>query len=54
MQSVKQREVEFQRFPKHKTNYIKTFKRMLTERKKRELPTEWKTGQEVFEWWLGQ
>ncbi|MGJ0847456.1 phosphoadenosine phosphosulfate reductase family protein [Tissierella praeacuta] len=54
MQSPQQRAKEFERFQKHKRNYIKAFDRMLLEREKRGLETDWKTGQEVFDWWLSQ
>lgn len=53
MQSVEQKIKEFERYKKHKANYIRAFDRMLVERRKRKLPTDWKTGEEVFEWWIG-
>ena len=43
---------EFEKYPKHKQNYIKAFERMLEERRKAGLPTEWETGEEVFRWWI--
>lgn len=52
MSSIKQRLIEFERYPKHKINYIKAFDRMLIERKQRKLETTWKTGQDVFDWWI--
>ena len=44
---------EFARYPKYKENYIRAFDRMLIRRKDRELPTVWKSGEEVFAWWVG-
>lgn len=43
---------EFEKYPKHKQNYIKAFERMLVERNEAGLPTEWETGEEVFMWWI--
>lgn len=43
---------EFRVFPKIRDAYIRTFHRMLEERKLRGLPTEWKSGQDVFDWWM--
>ncbi len=44
---------EFNRWPKYKQLYIHAFDRMLQRRKERDLPTEWKSGEEVMKWWLG-
>lgn len=44
---------EFARYPKYKENYISAFDRMLIRRKDRGLPTVWKSGEEVFTWWIG-
>ena len=43
---------EFERWPKYKDLYLRTFDRMLAERERRGLPTAWKTAQEVFDWWM--
>lgn len=45
--------------PKYKQAYIKAFDKMLIERKKRNkggLPKhpEWKTGEEVYNWWVNE
>lgn len=48
----KMRAVEFGIFPKYKENYIRAFERMIAERKRRGLPTKWKTGMDVFHWWM--
>jgi len=45
---------DFKRYPKYKQTYIRAFQRMIDKRLKDGLETEWKTGQEVFDWWLGQ
>lgn len=45
---------EFDIFPKFKNMYIKTFDKMLKEREKRGKTTKlnWKSGEEVFCWWV--
>lgn len=48
----KKRNFEFDMYPKYKENYIRTFEKMLEERKIRGKETQWKTGQDVFDWWL--
>lgn len=45
---------ELDRYPKFKAAYIRAFEKMIAERNKRGLPTEWKTGEEVMDWWLGR
>ena len=45
--------VEFKRWPKYEQMYIKAFQRMIDKRKEDGLPTEWNTGQECFDWWVG-
>lgn len=52
MAGKKKRKVEFSDFPKYKTAYINAFERMLEIRKIRGLETKWKTGEEVFLWWI--
>lgn len=47
-----QRKKEFEDFPKYKQAYIRAFERMTIERKRRGLETKWKSGEEVFEWWI--
>lgn len=48
----KSRIKEFERYPKYKEQYIRTFDRMLENRRKSGLPTKWKNGEEVMDWWL--
>lgn len=43
---------EFVDFPEYKIAYIKAFEKMLEVRKARGLDTDWKTGEEVFIWWM--
>lgn len=50
----KHKYAEFRLYPKYKNNYIKSFDRMLTERRKNNLLTEWQSGEEVFRWWMGE
>lgn len=47
---------EFNDYPKYKFNYIKAFDRMLERRKERGLETDetWKSGKDVFKWWMGE
>ena len=44
---------DFKMFPKYKAMYLKSFEKMLKERKRRELPTDWKTPLDVYRWWIG-
>lgn len=48
----KQRNTEFARYPKIKAAYIRAFGRMLDERRKRELPCSWQSGEDVMHWWM--
>lgn len=43
---------EFNDYPQYKQLYINAFERMIEERKKRNMKVVWKTGQEVFDWWI--
>ena len=53
MGSSKQKEAQFDRCPKYKQSYIRAFDRMLIERQRKNMVTEWKTGEEVMKWWIG-
>lgn len=46
---------DFARYPKYKEQYIRCFDEMLKRRKERGLQgkLDWKTGQDVFDWWIG-
>ena len=48
----KHRYAQFKRYPKIKSAYIRAFGRMLDERRKRDLPCEWQTGEDVMHWWM--
>jgi phosphoadenosine phosphosulfate reductase len=45
-------EFEFAKYPKYEQAYLRAFARMIEERKKRGLESEWKTPEEVMEWWI--
>lgn len=51
--SKEERIIEFNRYPKYKENYIRAFDRMLKKRAENGKQTQWKSGEEVFAWWLG-
>lgn len=44
---------EFALYPKYKENYIRAFDRMLKRREELGKSTVWKSGEEVFAWWIG-
>lgn len=46
------RKKEFADFPKYKDLYIQAFERMLEVRKKRNVPTRFSSGADVFLWWM--
>lgn len=50
--SKKARYTEFRLFPKYKNLYIHAFDRMIEVRKSKGKNCEWKTGEEVFLWWM--
>lgn len=43
---------EFADFQKYRNMYISAFDKMLEQRKQQGLSGEWKTGQDVFFWWM--
>ncbi len=43
---------EFNRWPKFKENFIRCFDRLLIKRAEIGKQDTWKSGEEVFEWWL--
>ena len=49
MATTKERLKEFKRYPKYKKNYIMAFDKML---KNMGRTTNWKTGKDVFNWWI--
>lgn len=48
----KHRYMEFAMFPRIKQAYIHAFDRMLAERKRRRKENTWKSGEDVFLWWM--
>lgn len=52
MADRRRRRRDFERWPKHRDAYVRTFGRMLEERIRRGLPTEWSSGEDVFDWWM--
>lgn len=47
-----QRTKELEMYPRIKKAYITAFTKMIARRKTRGKPCEWKTGEEVYKWWL--
>ena len=52
MGSTTQRLKEAERWPQYKRMYIKAFDAMIAKRKENGLRTGWKTGEEVWDWWV--
>lgn len=48
----KKRYKEFADFPKYKQAYIRAFEKMLELRTQRGMNCVWKSGEEVFHWWM--
>lgn len=46
------RKRDFARYPKYKAAYIRAFDKMVAVRKETGRADEWKTGEEVFHWWM--
>lgn len=44
---------EFSLYPKHKRAYIRAFQSLIDKRIADGKECKWKTGQEVFDWWIG-
>ena len=45
---------EFNDYPQYKKMYIQAFENMIEERKKKGKHCEFETGEEVFNWWIGE
>jgi len=52
MATSREKDIQINRFPKFVNLYKKAFTSMIAERLRRGLPTQWKTGEEVFNWWI--
>lgn len=50
--SKKKRIFEFSAYPQYKTMYTNAFRSMIEVRKSKNMPTEWITGRDVFNWWI--
>lgn len=48
----KRRHQDAERWPQYKRAYIRAFQKMVDKRITDGLPTEWRTGQEVYDWWM--
>lgn len=48
----KQRLREAERWPQYKRAYLNTFERMLAERERKGLQTQWRDAADVYRWWL--
>ena len=51
MGTIERRIEDFERFPKFKKAYINAFQRMLDGFDRE---TDWKNGQDVFDWWMSK
>lgn len=46
------RQREFARYPQYERMYIRAFGRLIEERRRRGLPTDWESGIDCFHWWM--
>lgn len=44
---------ELESYPNFKKLYIRSFERMIEYRKSKNMICEWKTGEDVYRWWIG-
>lgn len=51
--SLKNQIEELEANPKYKRQYIRTFQKMVDKRIADGFETKWKTGQDVYDWWVG-
>lgn len=54
MAGKRDREIEFERWPKYKNLYLLAFEKMLKTRIEKGLETAWKTPEEVMAWWMSR
>lgn len=52
MAGWKTRTMEFARYPQIRAAYIRSFDRMLAERRRRGKSSQWQTGLDVYHWWM--
>lgn len=50
--SSKAREKDFERYPKYKEQYLRTFEKMLQKRREKGLKCKWQTAEDVMNWWI--
>ncbi|MBO7144678.1 MAG: phosphoadenosine phosphosulfate reductase family protein [Salinivirgaceae bacterium] len=54
LSGTKSMKSDFAKYPKYYESYIRSFKKMIDERKRLKLPTQWESGIDVMKWWLGE
>ncbi|MDD5013823.1 MAG: phosphoadenosine phosphosulfate reductase family protein [Atribacterota bacterium] len=54
MQTKRMKLVDIKRYPKFYRAYLLAFKNMLDQRKLKNKKTEWKTPEEVMDWWINE
>lgn len=52
LQGLKGMQRDFEKWPRYRAKYVKTFEKMIQARKSKGLKTSWETGEEVMDWWL--
>lgn len=52
MGSVKQRQYEFDCYPKYKALYLKAFEKLLEQLDDKSKITSWDTAEDVMNWWV--
>ncbi|NLK93986.1 MAG: phosphoadenosine phosphosulfate reductase family protein [Clostridiales bacterium] len=45
---------ELEEYPAYKENYIRAFDGMIKYRKNKGMETEWETGKDIYDWWIGE
>lgn len=52
MGGIKQRKRHFELYPKYKAQYIRTFDKVVKNRKAKGMKCTWETGEDLMNWWL--
>ena len=52
MGSIKQRERQFEFYPKYKAQYIRTFDKVVKNRKAKGMKCAWETAEDLMSWWI--
>lgn len=50
--TVKEKEMQFKRYPKHRQAYINIFEKIIARRKEMGKKCTWNTGEEMMQWWI--